>query len=172
MARESRKARAAKQLHLNLELAGIAAFVLAFISGIALWTPAHSGALGAALARGLGAGFGSAAWLVPILIALLGGIVFLEINVPRTIAREGFAAFCYFVLADAFYGRSGGAFGALLHDGFGVFARIDRNDGRAGVPHPRGDRVDYGGFSEADDRPRDRDLRATARLRDGTRRAG
>ena len=120
MARESRKARAAKQLHLNLELAGIAAFVLAFISGIALWAPAHSGALGAALAHVLGAGFGSAAWLVPLLVALLGGIVFLEINVPQTIAREGFAAFCYFVLADAFYGRSGGAFGRLLHDGFGV----------------------------------------------------
>jgi S-DNA-T family DNA segregation ATPase FtsK/SpoIIIE len=128
MARVRRKARATSRPHLNLELVGIAAFVVAFISSIALWAPAHSGALGAGLARLLAAGFGSAAWLVPLLVAFCGGIVFLEINVPQTIARQGFAAFCYFVLADAFFGRSGGAFGGLLHDGFGALV------GPAGTP--------------------------------------
>ena len=46
--------------------------------------------------------------------------MFLEINVPRMIATLGFAALCYFFIADAFYGSSGGAFGALLQRGLRV----------------------------------------------------
>ena len=109
------------QMRLNLEIAGIAAFVLALLSGIALAAPAHSGAFGAALAHGLRAAFGNAAWLVPAVVALLGGIVFLEINVPQMIATLGFAAFCYFAIADAFYGTAGGAFGSVLQAGLRVF---------------------------------------------------
>jgi DNA segregation ATPase FtsK/SpoIIIE-like protein len=101
----------------NLEIAGISAFGLAMLLGIALAAPARSGALGAGMAHALTAGFGSAAWLVPVLVALVGGIVFLEINVPRMIATLGFAALCYFLIADAFYGTSGGALGTLLQRG-------------------------------------------------------
>jgi S-DNA-T family DNA segregation ATPase FtsK/SpoIIIE len=108
------------RMRLNLEIAGIAAFGLAMLLGIALVAPARSGAIGAAMAHGLTAAFGGAAWLVPVLVALFGGIVFLEINVPRMIATLGFAALCYFFIADAFYGSSGGAFGALLQRGLRV----------------------------------------------------
>jgi DNA segregation ATPase FtsK/SpoIIIE-like protein len=108
------------RLRLNLEIAGIAAFGLATLSGIALAAPAHSGSVGVALAHGLGRAFGHAAWLVPLVIAIIGGIVFLEINVPRMIATLGFASVCYFLIFDAAYGRSGGAFGALLANGLHV----------------------------------------------------
>ena len=92
-------------MRLNLEIAGIVAFALALLSAIALGARSHSGALGAALAHGLVAGFGSVAWLVPVLVAVLGAIVFLEINVPRMIATLGFASFCYFAIIDAFHGK-------------------------------------------------------------------
>ena len=45
MARVRRKARATMRMRLNLEIAGIGAFVLALLFGIALAAPAHSGAL-------------------------------------------------------------------------------------------------------------------------------
>ncbi|MBD5657813.1 MAG: hypothetical protein IAI50_21945, partial [Candidatus Eremiobacteraeota bacterium] len=120
MARVRRKARATMRMRLNLEIAGIAAFGLALLSGIALAAPARSGALGAALAHGLIAAFGHAAWLAPVLVAIVGGIVFLEINVPRTIATLGFASLCYFLIVDAAFGRSGGAAGTLLQNGLRV----------------------------------------------------
>jgi S-DNA-T family DNA segregation ATPase FtsK/SpoIIIE len=107
-------------MRLNLEIAGIVAFALALLSAIALGARSHSGALGAALAHGLVAGFGSVAWLVPVLVAVLGAIVFLEINVPRMIATLGFASFCYFAIIDAFFGKAGGAFGTVLADGLRV----------------------------------------------------
>jgi DNA segregation ATPase FtsK/SpoIIIE-like protein len=104
----------------NLEVVGIAAFGLATLSGIALAAPARSGALGVALAHALWQAFGHAAWLVPVLIAICGGIVFLEINVPRMIATLGFASLCYFLIVDAAYGRAGGSVGALLQTGLRV----------------------------------------------------
>ncbi len=104
-------------MRLNLEIAGIAAFGLAMLLGIALVAPARSGAVGAAMGHGLVAAFGGAAWLFPVLVALIGGIVFLEINVPQMIATLGFAALCYFFIADAAYGSAGGAFGGLLARG-------------------------------------------------------
>jgi hypothetical protein len=119
MARVSRKARATTRFKLNLEIAGIAAFGLALLLGLSLAAPKRTGAIGAALAHALAGAFGSAAWLVPILIAIVGGIVFLEINVPRLIATFGFASLCYFLIADAFYGRGGGALGTLLQNGLG-----------------------------------------------------
>ncbi len=109
------------RLRFNLEITGIAALGLAMLLGVALAAPAHSGALGAAAAHGLVATFGGVAWLVPVLIAILGGIVFLEINVPRMIATLGFASLSYFLLLDAFAGRAGGAFGRLLRTGLEVY---------------------------------------------------
>jgi len=109
------------RLRFNLEITAIAALGLAMLLGVALAAPAHSGALGAAAAHGLVATFGGVAWLVPVLIAILGGIVFLEINVPRMIATLGFASLSYFLLLDAFAGRAGGAFGRLLRTGLEVY---------------------------------------------------
>src|SRR6202049_3654855 len=112
MARVRRKARAT--MRLNLEIAGIAAFGAALYLGLAIGAPEHSGALGERLARWLTLAFGAASWLVPLVVALLGGIVFLEINVPRLIAKFGGASLLYFVVLDAAYDRSGGAVGAGL----------------------------------------------------------
>src|ERR1700686_743602 len=109
MARVRRKARAT--MRLNLEIAGIAAFGAALYLGLAIGAPDHSGALGERLARWLTLAFGAAAWLVPLVVALLGGIVFLEINVPRLIAKFGSASLLYFLVFDAFWDRSGGAVG-------------------------------------------------------------
>ena len=104
-------------MRLNLEIAGIAAFGIALLLAIALLAPTGSGAIGAALSHALHVAFGNAAWLVPVVVAIVAGIVFLEINVPRQIATLGFASLCYFCIADAFFGRSGGAFGTLLANG-------------------------------------------------------
>lgn len=116
MARVRRKATA--KTRLNFEIAGIAAIGLAVLLGIALALPAHRAgiALGAT-ATGLSALFGEAAPLFPVLVALFGGIIFLEINVPRMIASLGTAALGYFLLIDAAFGRHGGWMGAALWTG-------------------------------------------------------
>jgi S-DNA-T family DNA segregation ATPase FtsK/SpoIIIE len=112
MARLRRKARA--PVRLNLEIAGIALFGAALYLGLAIGEPDHSGAVGAQLARVLTFAFDSAAWLVPLVVALLGGIVFLEINVPSLIAKFGTASLVLFFVLDAAYDRSGGWIGAGL----------------------------------------------------------
>jgi S-DNA-T family DNA segregation ATPase FtsK/SpoIIIE len=104
-------------MRLNLEIAGIAAFGIALLLAIALFAPTGSGAIGAALARALHVAFGNAAWFAPVVVAIIAGIVFLEINVPRQIATLGFASVCYFCIVDAFFGRAGGSFGSLLKNG-------------------------------------------------------
>ena len=108
------------RMRLNLEIAGIAALGIAMLLGVALAAPDRSGAIGAGTSHLLIAAFGGVAWLVPIVIAIFAGIVFLEINVPRLIATLGFASLCYFLIIDAFAGRGGGALGRLLRDGLGV----------------------------------------------------
>lgn len=101
-------------MRLNFEIAGIAALGVAVLLGLALSLPNSSGAVGSAMAHWLAALFGAAAWLAPLVIALIGAIVFLEINVPRMIATLGFAAVAYFLIVDAAFGRSGGLVGATL----------------------------------------------------------
>jgi S-DNA-T family DNA segregation ATPase FtsK/SpoIIIE len=107
-------------MRLNLEIAGIAAFGIALLLAIALFAPTGSGTIGASLAHALHVAFGKAAWLAPVVVAIVAGIVFLEINVPRQIATLGFASLCYFCIVDAFFGRSGGTFGTLLQNGLHV----------------------------------------------------
>ncbi len=51
--------------------------------------------------------FGGAAPLFPVLVALLGAIVFLEVNVPRMIAGLGTSALAYFLILDAMFGSGG-----------------------------------------------------------------
>jgi hypothetical protein len=61
------------------------------------------------VAHACSGGFGSAAWLVPLLVALIGGIVFLEINVPQMIATTRLRGVLLFRdLADAFSGARAG----------------------------------------------------------------
>jgi hypothetical protein len=89
MARVRRKTAAANS-RLNFEIAGIAAIGLALLLGCALaLPPARSGIVGEWTAYALHQLFGSAAGWFPVLVALVGGIVFLEINVPQMIATLG-----------------------------------------------------------------------------------
>jgi len=53
---------------------------------------------------------------LPVLVALIGAIVFLEINVPQMIAVLGGAALGYFLIVCAVYGPLGGIVGVHLWD--------------------------------------------------------
>ena len=117
MARVRRKAATAKT-RLNYEIAGIAALGLAVLFAIALIVPAaHAGIVGSHTAAAQRALFGNAAGFFPVLVALFGCIIFLEINVPRMIASLGMAALAYFLLIDAAFARHGGMTGGSIWAG-------------------------------------------------------
>ena len=61
--------------------------------------------------RGL---FGGTAPLFPVLLALFGAIVFLEVNVPRLIASFGSAALAYFFILSGAFGAGGPARGGAV----------------------------------------------------------
>ena len=128
MARVRRKASARK---LNLEIVGIAALSVALLCGIALAAPGATGNVGRALAGGLRELFGGGAALFPVLVALLGAIVFLEINVPRMIATLGSSALSYFLIVDAAFGASGPRAGGIV--GWGIWSTLHALLGTAGA---------------------------------------
>jgi S-DNA-T family DNA segregation ATPase FtsK/SpoIIIE len=112
MARNRRRANARNRL--NLEIVGLAAIALAVLCGIALAFPNHAGSIGHWAAIELRALFGDAAPLFPVLVALIGGIIFLEINVPRMIAGLGSSALAYFLILDALLGARGWKHGGIV----------------------------------------------------------
>jgi len=116
MARTRRRASA--RTRINLEIVGIAAVALAVFCGVALAFPHLAGAVGGWTGAELRRLFGGAAPLFPVLVALLGAIVFLEVNVPRMIAGLGSTALAYFLLIDAMFGaggpRRGGVVGSTI----------------------------------------------------------
>src|SRR5579872_6213038 len=95
MARVRRRATAKK---LNLEIVGIAAIGMAALFAIALAVPGHAGNAGHWMGNVLRHLFGGVAPLFPVLVALFGAIIFLEINVPRLIVGLGSASLAYFLL--------------------------------------------------------------------------
>jgi len=113
--RVRRKPATKTRLRFKGELVGIAALGLAVFFGIALVLPsARAGFVGSLTAWSLHALFGAAAMYLPVLIALIGAIVFLEINVPQMIAVLGGAALGYFLIVCAVYGPMGGLVGSHL----------------------------------------------------------
>jgi DNA segregation ATPase FtsK/SpoIIIE, S-DNA-T family len=111
---QGRRRRAYARTRLNLEILGIAAVAFAVFCGVALAFPHHAGAVGnwtAALLRRL---FGGTAPLFPVLVALLGTIIFLEVNVPRMIAGMGSTALAYFLTIDAMFGSGGASRGGIV----------------------------------------------------------
>ncbi len=90
----------------------------AVFCGVALAFPHHAGAIGNWTAAELRRFFGGTAPLFPVLIALLGAIVFLEVNVLRTMAWFGSTALAYFLILNAMLGaggqRRGGSVGATM----------------------------------------------------------
>jgi S-DNA-T family DNA segregation ATPase FtsK/SpoIIIE len=99
--------RRANGIRLNLEIVGIVAIALAVLFGIAVAFPHHAGSMGDWTAKELRRLFGDATPLFPVLVALVGGIIFLEISVPRMIAGLGTTALAYFLIFDAFLGAGG-----------------------------------------------------------------
>jgi S-DNA-T family DNA segregation ATPase FtsK/SpoIIIE len=112
MARARSKATA--RARLNLEIVGIVAIGLAVLCGVSLTVPHLAGSLGGWTAAVLRRLFGGGAGLFPVLIALLGAIVFLEVNVPRMIAGLGSAALAYFLMIDTALGAGGQARGGIV----------------------------------------------------------
>ncbi len=110
--KQNRGAKARRRL--NLEIVGIAALAFALFCGIALAVPHHTGSVGGWTAVELRRLFGHAAPFFPMLIALLGAIVFLEVNVPRMIANLGSSALAYFLLFDAMLGAGGVSRGGMV----------------------------------------------------------
>ncbi|MBV9232601.1 MAG: hypothetical protein JO030_01050, partial [Candidatus Eremiobacteraeota bacterium] len=108
----NRGARARRKL--NLEIVGIAALAFALFCGIALVFPHHAGSIGGWAAAELRRLFGRAAPFFAALVALLGAIVFLEVNVPRMIASLGTSTLAYFLLFDAMLGSRGAARGGVV----------------------------------------------------------
>ncbi|HEX3370507.1 MAG TPA: DNA translocase FtsK 4TM domain-containing protein [Candidatus Cybelea sp.] len=114
MARSRRRANARNRL--NLEIVGIGAIAVAVLCGIALAFPHHSGSVGSWTSNGLRYLFGDAAGLFPALVAFVGAIVFLEINVPRLVGTLGTSAVAYFLIIAAFFGIPGGKPGGVVGD--------------------------------------------------------
>ncbi|MHB8238373.1 MAG: FtsK/SpoIIIE family DNA translocase [Vulcanimicrobiaceae bacterium] len=121
--------KASSRTRLNLEIVGIVALGCALLLGIALAVPSHAGTLGMWTAATLRMLFGGGAPLFPVLIALFGAVVFLEINVPRMIATAGLATLAYFLLVEAALG-SGGLRGGVV--GSSLWWMLHRLVGRAG----------------------------------------
>jgi S-DNA-T family DNA segregation ATPase FtsK/SpoIIIE len=112
MARTRRGANA--RTRFNLEIVGITAVTLAVLCGIALALPHRAGSVGGWTASELHGLFGTAAPLFPVLVAVVGAIVFLEVNVPRMIAGFGSTALAYFLIIDAMLGARGLSRGGVV----------------------------------------------------------
>ena len=112
MARTRRKAYA--RTRLNLEIVGIAAAALAVFCGIALAFPHAAGAVGGWTASLLRHLFGGMAPIFPVLVALFGAIVFLEVNVPRMIAGLGTTVLAYFLILVGMFGSGGVKRGGII----------------------------------------------------------
>lgn len=123
MARVRRKATA--KTRLNFEIAGLAAIGIAVLLALALAVrPSHAGVAGSATAFALHVLFGGAAGLFPVLVALFGAIIFLEINVPRMMATFGLGALGYFLIADSAFGRRGGFVGSNIWGGLAALLGV------------------------------------------------
>ncbi len=112
--RPERRRKANARARLNLEIVGITALAFAVLCGVALAFPHAAGAIGGWTASLLRRLFGTAAPLFPVLVALVGAIVFLEVNVPRMIAGLGSAALAYFLIINAMFGARGPTHGGIV----------------------------------------------------------
>jgi S-DNA-T family DNA segregation ATPase FtsK/SpoIIIE len=112
MARARRKATA--RTRLNLEIVGIVAIGLAVLTGVSLATPHHSGRIGEWIADALHHLFGGGAVLFPVLVALFGAILFLEVNVPRLIVEIGSSSLAFFFIVDTALGAGGYSRGGVV----------------------------------------------------------
>jgi DNA segregation ATPase FtsK/SpoIIIE, S-DNA-T family len=108
------RSRATARARFNLEIVGIAAIGLAVICGVSLAVPHLAGSFGGWTALTLRRLFGGGAGLFPVVLALLGVIVFLELNVARMIAAFGSSALAYFLIFETALGAGGPQRGGMV----------------------------------------------------------
>jgi DNA segregation ATPase FtsK/SpoIIIE, S-DNA-T family len=108
------RSRATARARYNLEIAGIAAIGVAVVCGVSLAVPHLAGSFGGWIAVTLRHLFGGAAALFPVLLLLLGVIVFLEVNVRRIISGFGSTALAYFFILEAALGAAGPSRGGVV----------------------------------------------------------
>ncbi|HYL27981.1 MAG TPA: DNA translocase FtsK, partial [Candidatus Nitrosotalea sp.] len=111
---QGRRRKRSARTRLNLEIVGIAAVALAVFCAVALAFPHAAGAVGGGTASLLRRLFGGMAPIFPVLVALFGAIVFLEVNVPRMIAGLGTTALAYFLILVAMFGSGGPKRGGIV----------------------------------------------------------
>ncbi len=108
------RSRATARARYNLEIAGIAAIGVAVLCGVSLAVPHLAGSFGGWIAATLRHLFGGAAALFPVLLLLLGVIVFLEVSVRRIISGFGSTALAYFLILEATLGAGGLSRGGIV----------------------------------------------------------
>jgi DNA segregation ATPase FtsK/SpoIIIE, S-DNA-T family len=117
-------------LTLNLEILGVAIFVLAALLAISLFATPEAGFFGVLATATLHAWFGNAAWLAVVSLAVIASIIFLELHVPKVLALfSGCAAGAFLALAG-FFGMAGGGGlvgNAIAHGLVALFGAVGAN---------------------------------------------
>ena len=107
-------------LTLNLEILGVAIFVLATLLAISLLASQDAGFFGVAAKATLQSWFGHAAWLSVVALVVIASIIFLELQVPKVLALFCACAAGAFLALAGFFGMagSGGMVGNAIAHGF------------------------------------------------------
>ena len=95
-------------LTLNLEILGVAIFVVAALLAISLFAAQHAGFFGVAAKSTLHAWFGNAGWLSVVALVVIASIIFLELHVPKVLALFSACAAGAFLALAGFFGMAGG----------------------------------------------------------------
>jgi len=105
-------------LTLNLEIVGVVLLAVALLLALALALPAgHTGSLGPVVVALLRGGFGTAAWLAIVLLAVVAVIVFLELHAFRRLTAFALCALGEFLAIDGWLGLAG--HGGVVGNGLG-----------------------------------------------------
>lgn len=119
-AARSRRVDSLPGLTLNLEILGVVLFAAALLLALALLLPqGRTGSLGPLVVAFLRGGFGAAAWLAIVLLAVVGVIVFLELHAYRRLTLFALCALGEFLVIDGWLGlaKHGGVIGNAIGAG-------------------------------------------------------
>ncbi len=101
----------------NLEVLGIALLCVTLVLTLSMLLPyRQSGSVGPLIDRTLHGWFGGAAWIVPLALATIAVILFLEMHAPRLMLLLALCAAGEFFVIDALFGmgKHGGVVGGAL----------------------------------------------------------
>jgi len=95
-------------LTLNLEILGVAIFVVAALLALSLYSAHRAGFFGGVAHATLLSWFGNAAWLSVVALVVIAAIIFLELRVPKVLALFSACAAGAFLALTGFFGMAGG----------------------------------------------------------------